>query len=371
VIRNVIFDWSGTLVDDLPAVLGATNRALRDLGFPELTRDEFRARFRLPFEEFYRELRSAIPLAELETRFHAHFEALQSTVTALPHAREFLEFCQQQGLRTLVLSTLPERYYATQSALHGFGAYLDHPFPGVRDKRLRIVEILHSLGLQPKETLFIGDMQHDVEAARHGGVWSCAVLTGYNRLEQLRASEPDLIVEHLGELRAILKRNGMHLGPLVDGALLAAETLPVATVGALIFDEAGQVLMVRTQKWSNRWGIPGGKIKRGETAMEALHRELKEETNLEVSDVRFVMVQDCIDSKEFYRQAHFILLNYTALRRGSDPVQLNDEAQEFRWVALEEARRLPLNQPTQVLIESVLAQAAGEIVQGTATPLPA
>jgi phosphoglycolate phosphatase len=42
-------------------------------------------------------------------------------------------------------------------------------------------------------------MQHDIETARHGGVFSCAVLTGYNSAEQLRASDPDFLVEHLGE----------------------------------------------------------------------------------------------------------------------------------------------------------------------------
>ncbi len=63
----------------------------------------------------------------------------------------------------------------------------------------------------PDETLFIGDMQHDIETARHGGIHSCAVLTGYNTLEQLRAAEPDLIVEHLGELRQFLQQNELHL----------------------------------------------------------------------------------------------------------------------------------------------------------------
>ena len=54
--------------------------------------------------------------------------------------------------------------------------------------------------LQPDETLFIGDMEHDIETAKHGGVHSCAVLTGYNTLEQLRAAQPDLIVEHLARI---------------------------------------------------------------------------------------------------------------------------------------------------------------------------
>ena len=60
--------------------------------------------------------------------------------------------------------------------------------------------------------------------------------------------------------------------------------------------------------------------------MDALRREIKEETNLDVTDIEFVLVQDCIHSKEFYRDAHFVLLNYTCRCAGQKPrVKLNDE----------------------------------------------
>ncbi len=52
-IRNLIFDWSGTLVDDLPSVLLAVNGMLGSVGSAGLTRDEFKARFRLPYTEFF------------------------------------------------------------------------------------------------------------------------------------------------------------------------------------------------------------------------------------------------------------------------------------------------------------------------------
>ena len=88
--------------------------------------------------------------------------------------------------------------------------------------------------------------------------------------------------------------------------------------------------------------------------MEALRREVKEETNLDITDVEFVLVQDCIHSKEFYRDAHFILLNYTCRCAGSLDVKLNGEAQEFRWVKLQQALELPINQPTNRLVSAVL-----------------
>ena len=130
--------------------------------------------------------------------------------------------------------------------------------------------------------------------------------------------------------------------------------LPIATVGALIFNAAGQALMIRTRKWSHLWGIPGGKIKFGERSDDALRREIKEETALEIDEIQFVFVQDCIHSKEFYRDAHFVLLNYTCRCVGDPRVQLNDEAQEFRWVNLPDALPMELNQPTRILIETVL-----------------
>ena len=206
--------------------------------------------------------------------------------------------------------------------------------------------------LVPEETLFIGDMQHDIETARYGGIHSCAVLTGYNTLEQLREAKPDLIVEHLGELLHILEQDDMRLKPETE----RFEEIhpPLATVGALIYNEADEVLMIRTHKWSNLWGIPGGKIKWGEPSVDALRREIKEETALDVADIEFVLVQDCIHSREFYRDAHFVLLNYTCRCAGKPVVKLNDEAREFRWVTTEAALKMPLNTPTRILLKAVL-----------------
>lgn len=353
-IRNIIFDWSGTLVDDLPAVLAATNFVFESCGVKPMSLETFRAEFCLPFKGFYERFVPDVPMAELERNFHNHFRHVQDAVTELPRARDFLIFCRKHGIRTFVLSTVHRDYFALQAGALGFEQYIDKPYLGIWDKRAKILEVLAENQLAAPETLFIGDMQHDIETAKFGGVNSCAVLTGYNRLDQLRASEPDLIVEHLGELREILERSGFDWRRRQHGTEADALAHPICTVGALIFDAENRVLMIRTQKWSNLWGIPGGKIKLGEPSVQALHREIKEETNLEIERLKFVIAQDCIHSTEFYRQAHFVLLNYTCRARGHAAVKLNEEAQEFRWVTPAQALEMALNQPTRTLLETVL-----------------
>ena len=206
-LRNLIFDWSGTLVDDLGPVADATNRIFLHYGKPALLLEEFRERFRLPFDSFYEELLPGIAAAELDALYHQHFIERQHAVALLPDALEFLHFCQETGRRIFLLSTVKDSHFATQSSRLGVAHFFERAYVGVMDKRARIAEILTTHTLAPKETAFIGDMVHDVESARHGGVTAIATLTGYDSREKLSRANPDVMVRDLGELKKLLEPN--------------------------------------------------------------------------------------------------------------------------------------------------------------------
>ncbi len=347
-VRNVIFDWSGTLADDFRPVLEATNEIFRHYGLAAWTAAEFRERFYMPFPEFFREFLPQATLPEIDFHYHRAFRSLQEEIPLLPGAVEILEHCRSAGMKVFLLSSIHPEHWAAQSARLGVGGYFTKAYAGALDKRRTILALLAEWDLNPAETMFVGDMRHDIDTAKHGRVVSCAVLTGYDSLEKLKKSEPDLLFRDLAGVLGHLRRHTTE-----------PEGAPVATVGALLFNEAGDVLMIRTHKWSDRWGIPGGKIKRGETAEAALRREVLEETGLEIEDVRWAQVQDCIDCPEFYKRVHFLLLNYTARAVGTRVV-LNDEAETHRWMAPRAAlAELELNTPTRVLLESVLAAGGG------------
>ncbi|HAO99814.1 MAG TPA: hypothetical protein DCQ83_07195 [Fibrobacteres bacterium] len=131
---------------------------------------------------------------------------------------------------------------------------------------------------------------------------------------------------------------------------------PIITVGGLLRDAAGNILLVKTAKWSNLWGIAGGKVEYGETLEAAFLRETLEETGLHALHPKMVMVQDAVEHPEFFQPRHFVLINYVADVKGAKPdVVLNDEAQDYLWIPAKEALDMPLNGPTRALIKVVLA----------------
>ncbi len=200
-IRNVILDWSGTLVNDLPPVFDTTNHVFATFGLPALTLDEFRREFCLPIRKFYERRIPDVPQAKLEEVFLTRYHQVQDAITLLPHTVDFLEFCRDEEFGVFIASTVDSHTYEHQAARFGLTGFITKPYIGIEDKTQKIHHILDENRLAPEATIFVGDMEHDIEAGKHGGVHTCAVLTGYNHVEKLRALQPDIVCEHLGELQ--------------------------------------------------------------------------------------------------------------------------------------------------------------------------
>lgn len=117
---------------------------------------------------------------------------------------------------------------------------------------------------------------------------------------------------------------------------------PEPTVGGLIFNPEGELLLVKTHKWKGKYTIPGGHVEVGERLTDALSREIKEETGLEVHDLQFLCFQEYIAGDSFWEKRHFIFFDFTCHSLTKDVV-LNDEAEAYVWVTPQKALDYPID----------------------------
>ncbi len=124
---------------------------------------------------------------------------------------------------------------------------------------------------------------------------------------------------------------------------------PIVGVGVVIRDDEGRILLIRRGREPGKglWAVPGGKVEWGETMREAARREAREETGLEVDIGDIVWVGEVIEGSY-----HIVLIDFAGVATGGD-VMASDDAEELRWVALDEAKNLPLTMTMHDLVDTL------------------
>jgi nucleoside triphosphatase len=129
---------------------------------------------------------------------------------------------------------------------------------------------------------------------------------------------------------------------------------PEATVGALIVNLKGEVLIVRSSKWNNKFTVPGGHIELGERAEDAIKREVREETGLDVESVKLLLVQQAIYPANYHKHEHFIFMDYLCETPNSKVTLDGRELQEYVWVKPQKALGLDLEEFTRNFVNKYL-----------------
>ena len=144
-------------------------------------------------------------------------------------------------------------------------------------------------------------------------------------------------------------------GKINMGSKKYDEKYPLITVGALILNKNGQALFLKSNKWKGMYGIPAGKLRFGESIISALRREIKEETNLDVYDIKFLLNQEIIIPKEFFKKAHYVSINFVCKAKNEN-IKLNHEAESCKWMRPEEVLGHNFNEPTKELVQFYLSK---------------
>jgi nucleoside triphosphatase len=85
---------------------------------------------------------------------------------------------------------------------------------------------------------------------------------------------------------------------------------PEVVVAYLIFNKKGEVLLNKSTKWKDFYVLGGGHVEYGETLMDAVKREAKEEVGLKVKPLYCVNVGESINPAAFNRKIHMIFFHF-------------------------------------------------------------
>jgi len=134
----------------------------------------------------------------------------------------------------------------------------------------------------------------------------------------------------------------------------AKQVFPEPTVGALIVDQQGKILLARSHKWFDKYTLPGGHIEVGESMVDAVKREVKEEVGLDVEVVEMLLVQEAIFAPEFYKKKHFIFIDFYCKSKDQQVKLDQDEIQDYIWVYPGAAYNLKLDSFTRKTLDRYL-----------------
>ena len=123
---------------------------------------------------------------------------------------------------------------------------------------------------------------------------------------------------------------------------------------AIIENDKGEILLVKSPKWSNKWTMPGGHIEPGERISDALEREAEEETGLKLKPVGIIAFGELIGSKDFHRPAHFIYFDLLCKLASHDVKLDNVELKEYKWVKPKEALETDLAESYDITIKDYI-----------------
>jgi phosphoglycolate phosphatase len=192
--ETIVFDWNGTLLNDIDFCLSITNAMLEEFALPQLTRSRYRDIFTFPVQSYYQQLGfdfSKNPFSELAQQWMQTYTAdVTSQADLFEQTEELISELKNSGYRLAILTA------AIESDVHGLLAHhgLDDAFDEVfgldhceaTSKAELGRQLFACMQLDPGKTLLIGDTDHDFEVGHQLGASTLLLADGHQSYERLQ-----------------------------------------------------------------------------------------------------------------------------------------------------------------------------------------
>ena len=213
-IKYLVFDFDGTLADSTEGILQTTRATFARMGLPMPEDADVRQGIGLPLKGALRT--AGVPENRLDEGadiYHEVFyEVAPKHIVLFPGVKEALEKLASRGYRMSIATSRSEQSLVMLLGEHGISQYFEvlgsvgcvenpKPAPDI------VLWVLGRMGATPDQTLVIGDTVYDIQMGKAARCSTCAVTYGNHGPEQLRAAEPDFLIDDLRLLSRLLKED--------------------------------------------------------------------------------------------------------------------------------------------------------------------
>jgi phosphoglycolate phosphatase len=202
-----MWDWNGTLLDDVRAALQSVNDMLARRGLPYITMEQYHEYIDIPIKKFYDHIfdLEKEDYEKILAEYNNGYEMQMHKTELAQGSREVLKNIQRIGLRQMVVSSCEQNQLNSYIKHFNLEDYFDAVL-GSEDffagsKLERASRYLQDNQIDPAAVLVVGDLVHDYEMAEKIGA-SCVLLSiGHQSEERLRGSGAQVV----GSIEQILK----------------------------------------------------------------------------------------------------------------------------------------------------------------------
>ena len=209
-IRLIVYDLDGTLIDSRKDIVSSVNWTLTELGFKELPTEKISSFVGSGVANLMRQSLQEISPEALKCHdrsiklFRRYYgEHLLDQTQLYPSVRKVLEFFKDR--KQSVMTNKPQDFSITILKSLGIDSYFFKVMGGdqgfaKKPHPASLLEILKAAEMSPEEVILVGDSATDIETGKNAGVKTIAVTYGFGSREEIQAARPESILNDLEEL---------------------------------------------------------------------------------------------------------------------------------------------------------------------------
>ena len=205
-ITGIIWDWNGTLLNDMHLCVQTMNELLVKRNLPLLSVDGYKEVFSFPVRDYYAKIgfdfeREPFEIPALE--FISRYNEQMGGCSLHPDSLDVLKYFDSVGIRQFILSAMRQEELDANLKLHGVSQYFEHVF-GLDDhyatsKIENGHRLISDFNLNVDELVLIGDTIHDFEVASKLGC-QCVLIANGHQTKEILQETGVLVVDRISEL---------------------------------------------------------------------------------------------------------------------------------------------------------------------------